>query len=135
MSEYSQDAINRVEAYLEHHGILGQKWGVKHGPPYPLDKKTSRKVKSGKVSINIKDLSDDDLKKIVNRLQMEKQLKDLTKEQKSRGKKFGDKAIDRLFDTGLDIVFGTAKSVGTLALSNAIKSKFGIEDKKKDKDK
>ena len=21
---------------LEHHGIAGQKWGVKHGPPYPL---------------------------------------------------------------------------------------------------
>lgn len=23
--------------YLEHHGILGQKWGKKNGPPYPLD--------------------------------------------------------------------------------------------------
>lgn len=23
---------------LEHHGIKGQKWGVKNGPPYPLDK-------------------------------------------------------------------------------------------------
>ena len=22
--------------YLAHHGILGQKWGVKNGPPYPL---------------------------------------------------------------------------------------------------
>lgn len=27
---------NGSEAYLEHHGILGQKWGVKNGPPYPL---------------------------------------------------------------------------------------------------
>lgn len=25
------------ELYLEHHGILGQKWGKKNGPPYPLD--------------------------------------------------------------------------------------------------
>lgn len=24
-------------AYLKHHGILGQKWGKKNGPPYPLD--------------------------------------------------------------------------------------------------
>ena len=23
--------------YLMHHGIKGQKWGVKNGPPYPLD--------------------------------------------------------------------------------------------------
>ena len=23
--------------YLSHHGILGQKWGRKQGPPYPLD--------------------------------------------------------------------------------------------------
>ena len=23
--------------YLAHHGILGQKWGQKNGPPYPLD--------------------------------------------------------------------------------------------------
>lgn len=22
--------------YLEHHGILGQKWGIRNGPPYPL---------------------------------------------------------------------------------------------------
>lgn len=32
--------------YLAHHGIEGQKWGVKHGPPYPLpqsNKKLSKK--------------------------------------------------------------------------------------------
>ena len=25
------------DEYLQHHGILGQKWGKKNGPPYPLD--------------------------------------------------------------------------------------------------
>lgn len=29
------------EDFLEHHGILGQKWGVKNGPPYPLDSDVS----------------------------------------------------------------------------------------------
>lgn len=26
---------------LYHHGILGQKWGIQHGPPYPLDSEIS----------------------------------------------------------------------------------------------
>ena len=25
------------DEYLMHHGIRGQKWGVKNGPPYPLN--------------------------------------------------------------------------------------------------
>lgn len=25
-----------LDDYLEHHGILGQKWGRLNGPPYPL---------------------------------------------------------------------------------------------------
>lgn len=30
---------------FNHHGIEGQKWGVKNGPPYPLDKAEAKKVK------------------------------------------------------------------------------------------
>ncbi len=30
---------------LYHHGIKGQKWGVKHGPPYPLKQETSQQVR------------------------------------------------------------------------------------------
>lgn len=31
--------VDRYEHYLMHHGILGQKWGQRNGPLYPLDKK------------------------------------------------------------------------------------------------
>lgn len=33
---YYIGSIPYDEDYLEHHGIKGQKWGVKNGPPYPL---------------------------------------------------------------------------------------------------
>lgn len=39
--------------YISHHGIKGQKWGVKNGPPYPLDssKSTGKRLKeSGSVT-------------------------------------------------------------------------------------
>ncbi len=32
--------VPQKEDHLSHHGIKGQKWGVKHGPPYPLQQKT-----------------------------------------------------------------------------------------------
>lgn len=39
---------NYCDQYLAHHGIKGQHWGVKNGPPYPLDQKVSRAIKAGK---------------------------------------------------------------------------------------
>lgn len=39
---------NDYRDYLSHHGIKNQRWGVRHGPPYPLDDKKSRKIMSGK---------------------------------------------------------------------------------------
>ena len=36
-----------TESYLKHHGITNQKWGIKHGPPYPLARAVSSAVKKG----------------------------------------------------------------------------------------
>lgn len=33
-----------LKSELYHHGIEGQKWGVRNGPPYPLDRETHTKV-------------------------------------------------------------------------------------------
>lgn len=44
---------------LQHHGVKGQKWGVKNGPPYPIDKSSGRgtivknAIESGEVSKKI----------------------------------------------------------------------------------
>lgn len=37
--------------YLEHHGIKGQKWGVEHGPPYPLKNGVSARIKRAAKSV------------------------------------------------------------------------------------
>jgi hypothetical protein len=37
-----------AQNFLAHHGIKGQKWGVRNGPPYPLDAKTHKEVTSEK---------------------------------------------------------------------------------------
>lgn len=131
--EYIEIPKNKVkhdsldEDYISHHGIPDQKWGIRRGPPYPLSAR--QKSGSGKVTINVKDLSDDDLKKIIDRLNLEKQLKDLTKEQKSKGKKFGDKALDKLGDTTLSIIFGAAESAGKSWLTKKFKQILEKEDK------
>lgn len=40
--------VIRSEEYLAHHGRKGQRWGVRNGPPYPLDRQEQsyRKAKS-----------------------------------------------------------------------------------------
>lgn len=32
-------------AYLVHHGIMGQKWGKRNGPPYPLSRDTKKALR------------------------------------------------------------------------------------------
>lgn len=34
----------RMKNYLAHHGVAGQKWGQRHGPPYPLNSNPSKQA-------------------------------------------------------------------------------------------
>lgn len=36
----NQYIFNLEQGYLSHHGVKGQKWGVRNGPPYPIEDKT-----------------------------------------------------------------------------------------------
>lgn len=38
------NSLEHGESFLSHHGIRGQKWGVKNGPPYPLDQEKHDRV-------------------------------------------------------------------------------------------
>ena len=72
--------MNRNE--LMHYGVLGMKWGVRR----KRSKLSSVEVKPKKKTVS--DLSDAELRQIINRHQMEKQYAQITAKEKSAGAKF-----------------------------------------------
>ena len=67
-----------IGGYLYHHGIQGQKWGKRNGPPYPLkdsDHSPSEKKAGWKSSLN----STTKINKSINKLK-DKNIKDVNKE-------------------------------------------------------
>ncbi len=49
--ELSSVLVSLDPEYLAHHGIKGQKWGVEHGPPYPLKTGVSARIKRAAKSV------------------------------------------------------------------------------------
>lgn len=86
---------------LFHHGIKGQKWGVRNGPPYPLEK-------SSKSSIIEEAIRSGRVKKTINR---EKQLRH-TKSHHTEGRSYLDgdleyaqRLVDELSGTGEALLY------------------------------
>lgn len=86
-----------MENELYHYGVLGMKWGVRRTPAQlaksngKVKRKSEDNAKKSDMKKAVKSrrtLSDADLKKRIERIKMEKQLKDLTAEEISPGKKF-----------------------------------------------
>ena len=145
--------VRVMEHDLKHYGILGMRWGVRRSPAQ-LDrvnsskkknidssgegvKKTSsttvRKTSSTTVKKSIKDFSDDDLKKKISRLELEKKYKDLnpTSGKSKKGKDFVMRVLER---SGENI----ATQLTTYGMGVAVNKLFDMEivnPKKGQKDK
>ena len=55
----------KEELYLQHHGILGQKWGKRNGPPYPLNPEDHSTAEKKAAQNKRKGLTDTQKKKLI----------------------------------------------------------------------
>lgn len=83
--------MNQNELY--HYGVLGMKWGVRR-------RRNSSNVETSKPKKKtLSEMSDDELRSKLSRLQMEKQYKDLVKQlnpqQESKAKQFVKRVLER----------------------------------------
>lgn len=117
------------EEMLRHYGIDGMKWGVRNGPPYPLERQKGRAVISRKdkariVLDNMDDLSLEELKALMTRLDFEEKLMQMTADQKKQGKSYTTKILSKVGDTVISVA---VPAVTTYAIKKIIEN-VGGED-------
>lgn len=102
--------MSNVDDFLEHYGKKGMKWGSRKSGS------SSKKAKKTSSAIKAKDLSDEDLKKAVNRMQMERQYNSLVgnKSASSKGAAFAK-------SVGGNVLKTTVTAVATQQVASALK--------------
>ena len=120
---------------LYHYGVLGMKWGVKksrNSGGSSARKKSSRDPEDSRIKDsrkkdvkNRRKLSDADLKKKIERLKMEKQLKELTAEEISPGKKF---VSDVMSSSGKKAATAFVTGAAIYGVKAAMTRKFNVKE-------
>lgn len=132
------------EEILKHYGIDGQKWGVRNGPPYPLSRKKTREMKKeekitskgkqtkaealskrDKAKLLLQksdDMSTEELRKALERIKLEEEIKNFSKDDKQYGKKNVDNVLKT---SGNQILTTILAGVGTYASAKLIGYYFG----------
>ena len=112
---------------LYHYGILGMHWGQRNGPPYPLTSRTrsadeNRSRRKGKTVSEdyarahskrpVEELSDKELRDILNRINMEKQYSKMNPNTIQKG----ENAVDNVLKKARYIVgaYGTYKALSLI---------------------
>ena len=124
--------------YIQHHGIKGQKWGVRRyqnadGTLTAAGKKRRKEpnadsLKKQEMREDVKNrrtMSDADLKKKIERVKMEKQLKELTEEEISPGKNFVKKVLST---SGQRVVTTLVTGAAIYGVKAAMTKEFNIKD-------
>lgn len=122
---------------LVHHGIKGMKWGVRRTEAQlarargntKSDEKTSStstKKAEPKKRKKMPEMSDEELRRVVNRLQLEQQYRNLNPEKVSVGKKFANKVVkDVVIPVATEVAKNEFRKVLTASLDGQAKKKRG----------
>lgn len=127
---------------LYHHGIPGQSWGKRRGPPYPLSRgKSGRIVGSEKKSTkkSTKSYSDQELRDMVARMGLEKQYNQLKKELYPEQQMYLQKFVKSYTSNLMNELPKTASRITLKFIESQVNKSLGLQDsgdgKKKNKDK
>ena len=128
--------MEKNEEMLEHHGIKGQKWGVrrfqnKDGTRTALGKKResspdAKEKEARKADVkNRRTMSDADLKKRIERMRLEKEYKTLVDEDTAPGKRYVSEILSAAGKKTLTIATAGALAYGVKA---AMTKEFDLKE-------
>lgn len=111
--------MEKVVDFLEHHGIKGQKWGIRNTRLRSGTAKSRSRTQYQKPASK---LSDDAITKRIKRMELEKRYSDLNKPDKTAGKKY---LHDLLQNSGKTVAGSVVGTLTAIAVKKAITAKFG----------
>lgn len=113
-------------AVLIHYGIEGQKWGRRHGPPYPLSRQQKKSLGLGDEKKTTADLSNEELRKYLDRIKLDRELSALTTKQKKDGMQIVGKVLGSVGNTVVTSVLPAITKYAAKSLLDKIDPELGM---------